>query len=123
MGDRDRSVVSIVDDDASLRRSVRNLLLSVGLRVETFASAEEFLRSAERENTGCLVLDLRMTGMSGLDLLRHLAAARSRVAVVVLTALGDEETRHRSLQAGAVAFLKKPFHGDALLDAVRAALD
>ena len=123
MGDRDRSVVSIVDDDASLRRSVRNLLLSVGFRVETFASAEEFLRSAERENTGCLVVDLRMTGMSGLDLLRHLAAERSRVAVVVLTALGDEETRQRSLQAGAVAFLKKPFHSDALCDAVRAALD
>jgi len=123
MGERDRAVVSIVDDDASLRRSVRNLLRSVGFRVETFASAEEFLRSAERENTGCLVLDLRMTGMSGLDLLRHLAAERSRVAVVVLTALGDEETRHRSLQAGAVAFLKKPFHGDALCDAVRAALD
>src|SRR5438093_12141814 len=102
MGERDRAVVSIVDDDASLRRSVRNLLRSVAFRVETFASAEEFLRSAERENTGCLVLDLRMTG-SGLDLLRHLAAERSRVAVVVLTALGDEETRHRSLQAGAVA--------------------
>ena len=123
MGERDRAVVSVVDDDASLRRSVRNLLRSVGFRVETFSSAEEFLRSAERENTGCLVLDLRMTGMSGLDLLRHLAAERSRVAVVVLTALGDEETRHRSLQAGAVAFLKKPFHGDALCDAVRAALD
>ena len=123
MGERDRAVVSIVDDDASLRRSMRNLLRSVGFRVETFASAEEFLRSAERENTGCLVLDLRMTGMSGLDLLRHLAVERSRVAVVVLTALGDEETRHRSLQAGAVAFLKKPFHGDALCDAVRAALD
>ena len=123
MGERDRAVVSIVDDDASLRRSVRNLLRSVGFRVETFPSAEEFLRSAERENTGCLVVDLRMTGMSGLDLLRHLAAERSRVAVVVLTALGDEETRQRSLQAGAVAFLKKPFHGDALCDAVRAALD
>ena len=123
MGERDRAVVSIVDDDASLRRSVRNLLRSVGFRVETFPSAEEFLRSAERENTGCLVVDLRMTGMSGLDLLRHLAAERSRVAVVVLTALGDEETRQRSLQAGAVAFLKKPFHSDVLCDAVRAALD
>ena len=123
MGERDRAVVSIVDDDASLRRPVRNLMRSAGFRVETFASAEEFLRSAERENTGCLVVDLRMTGMSGLDLLRHLAAERSRVAVVVLTALGDEETRQRSLQAGAVAFLKKPFHSDVLCDAVRAALD
>jgi FixJ family two-component response regulator len=121
MGERARPVVSVVDDDASLRRSLRNLLLSAGFRVDTFASAEEFLRSAEPESTGCLVLDLRMTGMSGLDLLRHLAAAGSRVPVVVLTARGDAETRRRSLQAGAVAFLAKPFAGDALLDAIRAA--
>ena len=122
MGERDRLVVSVVDDDESLRRSLRNLLRSVGFGVETFASAEEFLGSAQRENTGCLVLDLRMTGMSGLDLLRHLAVADSRIPAVVLTAHGDEETRRRSLQAGAVAFLDKPFRSDALLDTVRAAL-
>src|SRR2546429_5886899 len=92
---------------------------SVGFGVETFDSAEEVLRSAQRENTGCLVLDLRMTGMSGLDLLRHLAVADSRIRVVILTAHGDEETRRRSLEAGAVAFLDKPFRSDALLDAVR----
>jgi len=119
MGESDRPVVSVVDDDESLRRSLRNLLRSVGFGVETFASAEEFLRSAQRENTGCLVLDLRMTGMSGLDLLRHLAVADSRIRVVILTAHGDEETRRRSLEAGAVAFLDKPFRSDALLDAVR----
>ena len=119
MGESDRPVVSVVDDDESLRRSLRNLLRSVGFGVETFASAEEFLRSAQRENTGCLVLDLRMTGMSGLDLLRHLAVADSGIRVVVLTAHGDEETRRRSLEAGAVAFLDKPFRSDALLDAVR----
>jgi len=101
MDERDRPVVSVVDDDESLRRSLRNLLRSVGLGVETFASAEEFLRSAQRGNTGCLVLDLRMTGMSGLDLLRHLVVADSRIPVVILTAHGDEETRRRSLQAGA----------------------
>ena len=122
MGERDRAVVSIVDDDASLRRSVRNLLLSVGLRVETFASAEEFLRSAQRDNTGCLVLDLRMTGMNGLDLLRHVAATGSRVPVVILTAHGEEEARQQALEAGAVAFLRKPFQGDALLDAVQTAM-
>ena len=121
MGECDRHVVSVVDDDESLRRSLRNLLRSVGFGVETFASAGEFLGSAQRENTGCLVLDLRMTGMSGLDLLRHLAVAGSRIPVVILTAHGDEETRRRSLQAGAVAFLDKPFHSAALLDAVRAA--
>jgi two-component system, LuxR family, response regulator FixJ len=121
MGERDRRVVSVVDDDESLRRSIRNLLRSVGFGVETFASAEEFLMSAQRENTGCLVLDLRMTGMSGLDLLQHLAVADSLIPTVILTAHGDEETRRRSLQAGAVAFLDKPFRSDALLDAVRAA--
>ncbi|PYM86705.1 MAG: two-component system response regulator [Candidatus Rokuibacteriota bacterium] len=115
-------MVSIVDDDASLRRSVRNLLLSVGFRVETFASAEEFLRSAQRDNTGCLVLDLRMTGMNGLDLLRHVAATGSRVPVVILTAHGEEEARQQALEAGAVAFLRKPFQGDALLDAVQTAM-
>ena len=122
MGESDRPVISVVDDDESLRRSLSNLLRSVGFGVETFASAEEFLRSAQRENTGCLVLDLQMTGMSGLDLLRHLAVRDSRIRVVILTAHGDEETRRRSLQAGAVAFLDKPFHSDALLDAVRAAV-
>jgi two-component system response regulator FixJ len=122
MDERDRPVVSVVDDDESLRRSLRNLLRSVGFGVETFASAEEFLRSAQRGSTGCLVLDLRMTGMSGFDLLRHRAVADSHIPVVILTAHGDEETRRRSLQAGAVAFLDKPFRSDALLDAVRAAL-
>src|SRR5881409_4320418 len=114
MGERDRPVVSVVDDDESLRRSLRNLLRSVGFGVETFASAEEFLRSAQRENTGCLVLDLRMTGMSGLDLLRQLAVADSHIPVVILTAHGDDELRRRSLRAGAVAFLDKPFRTDAL---------
>src|SRR6267143_1928620 len=101
-----RQVVSVVDDDESLRRSLGNLLRSVGFGVETFASAGEFLGSAQRENTGCLVLDLRMAGMSGLDLLRHLAVADSRIPVVILTAHGDEETRRRSLQAGAVAIAR-----------------
>jgi FixJ family two-component response regulator len=122
MGERDRGFVSVVDDDASLRRSVRNLLTSVGFRVQAFASAEEFLESPQRANTGCLVLDLRMAGMSGLDLLGHLTATGTPIPVVILTAHGDDETRQRALQAGAVAFLGKPFRGDALLDAVRTAL-
>jgi FixJ family two-component response regulator len=116
-------LVSIVDDDESLRRSVRNLLTSVGFRVETFASAEAFLESAHRGNTGCVVLDLRMPGMSGLDLLRHLAATGPRIPVIILTAHSDDEACRRALQAGAVAFLGKPFHGEALLGAVRRALD
>ncbi len=122
MGKHDRRLVSIVDDDASLRRSLRNLLMSVGLRVETFESAEAFLDSVHRENTGCMVLDLRMPGMSGLDLLRHLAARGTRIPVIILTAYRDDETRRRSLEAGAVEFLEKPFESAALLDAVRTAL-
>ncbi len=75
MGERQDTVVSVVDDDASLRRSVRNLLTSAGFTVQTFISAEEFLESPHRTNTGCLVLDLRMAGMTGFDLLKHLRAA------------------------------------------------
>ena len=122
MSDTERRVVCIVDDDASLRRSLRNLLSSVGFQIETFPSAEAFLESVHRENTGCMVLDLRMAGMSGLELLRHLTATGSRIPVIVLTAHGDEDTRRQTLQAGAVAFLKKPFQSAALVDAVRTAL-
>jgi FixJ family two-component response regulator len=121
--DSDDRLVSIVDDDESLRRSVRNLLTSVGFRVETFSSAEAFLESLDRGRTGCLVLDLRMPGMSGLDLLAHLAAAGARIPAVILTAHGDDEARRQTLRAGAVAFLGKPFSGDLLVDAVRKALD
>src|SRR5438876_9414194 len=91
MDERDRPVVAVVDDDESLRRSLRNLLRSVGFGVETFAAGEEFLKSAQRGSTGCLVLDLQMTGMSGLDLLGHLVIEDSHIPVVILTAHGDEE--------------------------------
>jgi two-component system, LuxR family, response regulator FixJ len=119
----DTQIVSIVDDDESLRRSLRNLLGSVGFRVETFASAEAFVQSVRQEQTGCLVLDLGMPGMNGFDLLRHLSGRGSRIPVVILTAHGDDEARQRSLRAGAIAFLSKPFNSNALLDAVRTALD
>jgi FixJ family two-component response regulator len=122
LGTHDTPVVSVVDDDESLRRSLGNFLGSVGFRVETFASAEEFLGSARRESTGCLVLDLQMVGMSGLELLRQLAVADRRVPAVILTAHGEEPMRRRCLAAGAVAVLDKPFHGEALLDAVQTAL-
>jgi FixJ family two-component response regulator len=123
MGETDTQIVSIVDDDESLRRSLRNLLGSVGFRVETFPSAEAFLQSIHQAQTGCLVLDLRMSGMNGFDLLTHLSGTGSRIPAVILTAHGDEEARQRALRAGAVAFLTKPFNSNALLDAVRAALD
>jgi two-component system, LuxR family, response regulator FixJ len=122
MSTRDARVVCIVDDDASLRRSLRNLLMSLGFRVATFPSAEAFLESVPGESIGCMVLDVRMAGMSGIDLLRHLAATGSPIPAVMLTAHTDDETRRRSLEAGAVAFLEKPVRSAALLDAVRTAL-
>ncbi len=122
MGTHDRRVVCIVDDDASLRRSLRNLLMSVGFAVETFESAEAFMARVDRDSIGCVVLDVRMAGMSGLDLLRHLVATGSRIPVIMLTAHVDDETRRRSLEAGAAAFLEKPVRSAALLEAVRTAL-
>jgi FixJ family two-component response regulator len=122
MGDGESPVVCIVDDDASLRRSVGNLLASRGFRAVTFESAEACLDGFDRAQTRCMVVDLRMAGMSGLDLLGHLSATGAGIPVIILTAQGDDETRRRSLQAGAVAFLTKPFQSTALLDAVRTAL-
>jgi two-component system, LuxR family, response regulator FixJ len=122
MDEHNGQVVSVVDDDASLRRSVRNLLTSMGFRVETFVSAEAFLESTHRAKTGCLVLDLRMEGMDGLELLRQLTVAGTPIPTVILTAHGDAELRDRALQGGALAFLAKPFHADVLLDAVKAAM-
>jgi FixJ family two-component response regulator len=118
----DGRLVCIVDDDASLRRSLRNLLSSVGFPVQTFDSAEAFLDARPEDSVGCVVLDVRMAGMSGLDLLKHLVASGSRIPVIMLTAHADEDTRRRSLEAGAVAFLEKPVRSAALLDAVRTAL-
>ena len=122
MAKGEAQVVCVVDDDASLRRSLRNLLASVGLAVETFESAETFLEVLDRDRIGCVVLDVRMGGISGLELLRILAGGGSRIPVIMLTAHGDAETRRKSLEGGAVAFLEKPVRSAALLEAVRSAL-
>ena len=122
MGEQNGRLISIVDDDASLRRSLGNLLTSAGLRVETFESAEVFLESGARDNTGCLVLDLRMPGMGGVGLLTHLVTLGLRIPVIILTAHGDEHTRQRLVQLGAMAFFEKPVRSAALLDAIRRAL-
>jgi len=122
MTEQNGRMVSIVDDDASLRRSLRNLLTSVGLRVETFESAEVFLESGSLDKTSCLVLDLQMPGMGGLGLLRHLAESDTRIPVIIVTAHGDDDMRQRTLQVGAIAFLEKPVRGPALLEAIRSAL-
>ena len=122
MAKRETPAIYVVDDDESLRRSLRNLLMSLGFRVETFPSAEAFLESVDRGSIGCLVLDVRMERMSGVDLLRRLVTTGSSIPAIMLTAHGDDETRRRSLEAGAVAFLEKPVRSDALIAAVRAAL-
>jgi len=122
MTEQDGRMVSIVDDDASLRRSLGNLLMSAGLRVETFESAETFLESGLLDNTGCLVLDLQMPGMGGLGLLKRLADSGTRLPVIILTAHGDDEMRRRTIQVGATAFLEKPVRGPVLLQAIQSAL-
>ncbi|PCC71567.1 Response regulator receiver domain-containing protein [Nannocystis exedens] len=114
----DERLIGIVDDDASLRRSLGNLLGSTGFNVETFASAEAFLQAGKAEAMDALVLDVRMPGMSGVDLLVELGRRDSRLPVVVLTAHGDDDVRKQCLRAGALAFLTKPFQAQELLDAI-----
>lgn len=115
--------VSIIDDDESIRESIKSLLGSVGVTANSFASAEEFLNSGYQDDTSCLILDLRMPGMGGLDLQQRLASADRRISIIFITAhASDEEARRRALQAGAIDFLQKPFSEDVLLNDVYAAL-
>jgi FixJ family two-component response regulator len=118
----DARFISVVDDDASVRGALDSLLRSGGLSVALFASAEEFLPSPARGKTGCLILDLRMPGMNGLELQQRLATSGERIPIIILTAHDDEEARTRALGAGAVAFLQKPFDAKTLLGAVEAGL-
>jgi FixJ family two-component response regulator len=115
--------ISVVDDDDSIRESLRGLIRSIGFSANIFASAEEFLRSDHLHNTDCLILDVRMPGMNGLELQRHLTVSRQEIPVIFITAHGDEEARSRALGEGAIAYLFKPFSEDALLNAVQAALE
>ena len=110
--------ISIVDDDASVREAIRGLLRSAGFDAEVFASAEEFLTSGRSRETTCLVLDVRMPGMSGIDLQERLIASGHALPIVFITAHADEDERARALERGAVACLRKPFSDDALLEAI-----
>jgi len=116
-------VVFIVDDDPSVRSGVTLLLSTVGLQAETFDSAASFLRKKLPDVTSCLVLDVRLPGLSGLDFQRELAARNIRIPIVFLTGHGDIPMSVRAMKAGAVEFLTKPFRDQDLLDAVRVALD
>jgi FixJ family two-component response regulator len=113
---------AIVDDDLSMLRALRRLLTAAGFVSETYTSAEEFLRSGLRPGIGCLVLDVQMPGMTGLDLLVELSASGVTLPVIIITAGADEQTQFHAMQAGAVAYLYKPFEEDALLGAIRHAL-
>ncbi len=115
-------IVSIVDDDVSVRRSTRRLLRSSGFRSEAFASAEEFLNSGWAGETACVILDLRMPGINGLELQRRLAQNGNPVPVIFLSAHASEEDERSALRAGAVQFLRKPISKEALLSAIREAL-
>jgi FixJ family two-component response regulator len=115
-------LISIVDDDDSLRNSLNNLIRSVGFGVQGFSSAEAFLNSHQLHDTACLIVDVRMPGISGLDLQRRMVAANSRIPIVFITSHGDDNARTRALEAGAVDFLYKPFREEALLSAIDRAL-
>ena len=115
-------LISIVDNDDSLRCSLGNLLRSLGFRVQEFASAQAFIGAQNARETACLILDVRMPGMTGLDLQRHIAASGWRVPIAFITSHADDDARTRALAAGAVAFLFKPFREKEILDAINAAL-
>ena len=116
-------MVAIVDDDDLMRSALQGLLKSVGLPARAFASAEEFLKSGQQHEVGCLVADIRMPGMSGLELQAKLNADQCRIPTIFITAHGDEKMRMQALRAGAVEFMAKPFDDEVLLESVRAALE
>jgi FixJ family two-component response regulator len=116
------ALVFVVDDDAPMRASLQNLLRSVGLRVEAFASAQEFLRSTRPDVPSCLVLDVRLPGLSGLELQQRLAEGDMAMPIIFITGHGDIPMTVQAMKAGAVEFLSKPFRDQALLDAIQQAL-
>jgi FixJ family two-component response regulator len=115
-------LIAIVDDDESVRDALTSLLHAVGWRAEAFASAEAFLQSGHVHTTACLLLDVRLPGLSGLELQRQLRSSQAQLPIIFLTAHGTEAMRAQTLQAGAVAFFTKPFSDTALLEAIHTAL-
>jgi FixJ family two-component response regulator len=116
-------LVAIVDDDELMRGALRGLLKAVGLPAQDFESAEAFLDSGQQHRTACLITDIRMPGISGLELQAKLNADRCRIPIIFITAHGDEKMRMQAMRGGAVEFLAKPFDDEALLESVRAALN
>ena len=120
---RESKFVAIVDDDDSMRAALQGLLKAAGLSSRAFESAEQFLGSGHQRETGCLIADIRMPGMSGLELQSRLNAEHCKIPTIFITAHGDEEMRFQALRAGAVEFLPKPFDDEVLVESVRVALD
>ena len=117
-----KSLISVVDDDESMREAVRVLMKSLGFTAETFASAEEFLNSRQLPRTCCLITDVQMPGMTGLELHRHLVALGKTIPTILITAYPDDTVRERALGDGVVCYLSKPFDESDLLAGIRAAL-
>ena len=115
-------LISVIDDDDSVRESLRALIRSAGLAVQVFASAEEFMDSEYFHATSCVILDVRMPGMNGLDLQRRLTVDQPELPVIFITAHGDQAARSQALKAGAVEYLLKPFSDEALLTAINTSL-
>jgi FixJ family two-component response regulator len=123
MSERAPAVVFIVDDDMGVREALERLLASVGFRVETFRTAEEFSRRERADAPACLILDVRLPGLSGLDLQRELSETESPIPIVFITGHGDVPMSVQAMKAGAVDFLMKPFRDEQLLDAVERAIE
>ena len=117
------AIVFVVDDDPSIREAIKSLITLVGLRVETFGSAQEFLRNERPDLPGCVVLDVELPGLSGLDLQRELTAHGIKLPIIFITGYGDVPKSVQAMKRGAVEFLTKPFNDEVLLTAIRQALD
>ena len=115
-------LVAIIDDEASVRAATDSLVRSLGYNVDTFTSAEEFLRSNRLDNLSCVIADVQMPGMSGVELQAHLRSQGSRVPFIFFTAFPDEKIRAQALAAGAICYLTKPFEGENLVQGLQAAL-
>jgi len=115
-------IVGIVDDDESVRMAIRSLLRSLGFKVETFGSAEDILGSARLDDIACLIVDLRLPGMSGVDLQQQLLVVKRELPMIFISAHDDPVAQQQALTAGALAFLRKPFSEKALIDAIRSGL-
>jgi FixJ family two-component response regulator len=115
---KERAMIYVIDDDESVRKAFKRLLRSVDLEAETFSSAEEFLKNPKPNKNACIIIDIRMPGLTGLDLQRRLKALGIRIPVIVISASDDIQVREEARELGAVAFFRKPIDDQALLDAI-----